>query len=197
MLDVVIVGGGVSGLVAAYDLYKFKSIAVLEAKPVPGGKARTDLEGVDLGGAYIGPTQSKLLQLLSELGIESYDLESPGMGYYGKSSSALNPDGSCVPSHNLFVFLDVNHVFRTINRLSKTVDKENPRNTPNARSLDTTSAYAFIHSLCLTNRGAAYVTMQFHALFTTDLTEVSALTLLWFTACAGSMKALLVGESAK
>uniref|UniRef100_A0A914VWL7 Amine oxidase n=1 Tax=Plectus sambesii TaxID=2011161 RepID=A0A914VWL7_9BILA len=82
--DVVIIGGGISGLTAAYTLKKANpgiSLVVLEARDRIGGRAwsvdmRTSTNGgtdrFDLGGQWIGASQTSIVNLLAELGIDTY-----------------------------------------------------------------------------------------------------------------------------
>ena len=48
---------------------------------------------VDLGGAYVGPTQNNLLRMLKELGIETYKVydEQAAVYYHESVSEKLSP----------------------------------------------------------------------------------------------------------
>eukprot|EP00756_Hemistasia_phaeocysticola_P001886 Hpha_TRINITY_DN11304_c0_g2::TRINITY_DN11304_c0_g2_i1::g.63337::m.63337 len=79
VLDAVVVGGGLSGLVVARELHKLKqpklNWALLEARPVLGGRLENDGAGldIDLGGAWVWPRQQRLGPgLVEELGLETF-----------------------------------------------------------------------------------------------------------------------------
>ncbi|KAM7380233.1 hypothetical protein PAMP_003545 [Pampus punctatissimus] len=75
--DVIVIGGGISGLSAA-KLLKASGLSsvVLEARDRVGGRTFTarnkETKWVDLGGAYIGPTQNRILRLAKEYNIKTY-----------------------------------------------------------------------------------------------------------------------------
>ncbi|HWY26225.1 MAG TPA: FAD-dependent oxidoreductase, partial [Nevskia sp.] len=72
-VDVVVVGAGLSGLVAARELAKAgRSVAVLEARDRVGGRTWTIAVGArryDIGGQFVGPTQDRVRALVQEFGL--------------------------------------------------------------------------------------------------------------------------------
>ncbi|MGJ8670301.1 MAG: flavin monoamine oxidase family protein [Oceanococcus sp.] len=74
--DCIIVGAGISGLVAARRLTeKGLSVIVLEARDRVGGKTYTKHIGsatVDLGAHWIGPGQQRIAALATELGVQTH-----------------------------------------------------------------------------------------------------------------------------
>lgn len=77
-LDVVVLGAGISGLVAARTLRAagLESFAVLEARDRVGGRTlNQDIGGgnvVEMGGQWVGPTQTAVLELAEELGVGTF-----------------------------------------------------------------------------------------------------------------------------
>ena len=75
-VDVIIVGAGLSGLSAARTLsQKGVSVRVFEANSEVGGRTRTRLlqgSAFDLGGQWIGPTQTRMHALCKELNITTF-----------------------------------------------------------------------------------------------------------------------------
>lgn len=82
LYDIIIIGGGISGLYSAYKILKMSpksKILVLEAEPTLGGRAGTySFQGVDVvTGAGVGRKQKDhvLINLLDEMGIKYSEFE--------------------------------------------------------------------------------------------------------------------------
>src|SRR5690349_10170045 len=84
--DVVVVGAGPSGLTAARELKKAGlAVAVLEARDRVGGRTWTDtVDGamLEIGGQWVSPDQTVLLDLLQELNLETYPRYREGESMY-------------------------------------------------------------------------------------------------------------------
>jgi len=78
VVDVAIIGGGLSGLTAARDLIAAgKSVIVLEARNRTGGRvlnAPLSNGGVtEVGAEFVGPTQDRVIALAKSLGLKLYN----------------------------------------------------------------------------------------------------------------------------
>lgn len=89
--DVVIVGAGAAGLTTANELKKAGlSVAVLEARDRVGGRLWTDvIDGamLEIGGQWISPDQTALIETVDELGLDTFSRYREGDSVY------VGPDG--------------------------------------------------------------------------------------------------------
>ena len=72
--DTIVIGAGVTGLTAAWRLTQSgQSVLVLEARDRVGGRLRTETHngvGFEIGGQWVSPDQSALIDMATELGAE-------------------------------------------------------------------------------------------------------------------------------
>src|SRR6201992_3030044 len=103
--DVIVIGAGLSGLCSARELIRRgKDVLVLEARDRVGGRMVREsvMHGgwIDLGGQWIGPTQSNILELAESLGVKHFDSYATGrtvVSYHDVLSTTdgpLPPDGA-------------------------------------------------------------------------------------------------------
>jgi monoamine oxidase len=98
-VDVAVIGAGLSGLTAARDLlHGGKSVIVLEARDRVGGKVYNHPlknGGVtEVGAEFVGPTQDKVLEMISELWLQTFDTYSEGKSILWRNGTrtAYTPD---------------------------------------------------------------------------------------------------------
>ncbi|XP_019732506.1 amine oxidase [flavin-containing] [Hippocampus comes] len=190
--DVVVVGGGISGLSAAKLLLENGvSPVVLEARDRVGGRTFTarnkETKWVDLGGAYVGPTQNRILRLAKQYGVKTYKVnEQERLLHYvdGKSSTFK---ASFPPSWNPLVHLDFNNLFRTFDEMGKEIPREAPWKAPHAEEWDKMSMQQLIEKICWTSATRRFATLFINVNVTSEPHEVSALWFLWYIKQAGGI----------
>ncbi|EGV97091.1 Amine oxidase [flavin-containing] A, partial [Cricetulus griseus] len=112
------------GLAAAKLLSEYKiNVLVLEARDRVGGRTYTvrneHVSWVDVGGAYVGPTQNRILRLSKELGIETYKVNvNERLVQYVKGKT-YPFRGAFPPVWNPLAYLDYNNLWRTMDEMGK------------------------------------------------------------------------------
>ncbi|KAI3356548.1 hypothetical protein L3Q82_017228 [Scortum barcoo] len=192
--DVIVVGGGISGLSAA-KLLRSSGLnpVVLEARDRVGGRTFTvqnkETKWVDLGGAYIGPTQNRILRLAKEYGVKTYKVnEEENLVHYvnGKSYPFK---GSFPSMWNPIVLLDFNNLWRTMDEMGKEIPREAPWKAPHAEEWDKMSMLELFKKICWTSTVLRFATLFVNVNVTSEPHEVSALWFLWYVKqCGGTMR---------
>jgi monoamine oxidase len=152
-LDAVVVGAGLSGLVAARRLQSSGlRVRVLEARSRVGGRMvhTTTPHGavVDLGGQWGGVSHRRLAALLDELSLSTYPSHYDGQGvfhwqgqrvvaplapHFDQSLLFFEPESLGLPSDQLAATQQLQRAFAN---LVAQVDPAQPWQTPNAEQLD-------------------------------------------------------------
>lgn len=193
--DVVICGGGLSGMTAAWRLVQAgKSVAVLEASDRLGGRTLTrkgsDGAALDLGAQYVGPSQTRILNLAAELGIAVFKGYGPGDGlldYQGRRFRL--PDGA-------FALADADleefgRVTAAINALAAQVPLDAPQNAPKARAWDAVTMRSWITENVQSPLVAAFVKLTVTALLGVSPDEISLLFFAYYVRHGDSFEMLI------
>uniref|UniRef100_A0A3Q3ARW0 Amine oxidase n=1 Tax=Kryptolebias marmoratus TaxID=37003 RepID=A0A3Q3ARW0_KRYMA len=166
---------------------------VLEARDRVGGRTFTvrnkETKWVDLGGAYVGPTQNRILRLAKEYGVKTYKVnEQENLVHYvhGKSYPFK---GSFPPMWNPIVLLDFNNLFRTMDEMGKEIPREAPWRAPHAEEWDKMTMQQLFEKICWTSAVRRFATLFVNVNVTSEPHEVSALWFLWYVKqCGGTMR---------
>ncbi|MBJ7340079.1 flavin monoamine oxidase family protein [Mycolicibacterium sp.] len=137
--DVVVVGAGFAGLTAARRLTALGyDVTVLEGRDRVGGRSHTTtIAGVpvDLGGTFVGPTQTAVLELAAELDcptVPTYNHGKNLISWHGRVKSYR----STIPKLSILELLDVSRIQWRFERLAKQVPLATPWTAPMAHRLD-------------------------------------------------------------
>ncbi|WP_168583625.1 flavin monoamine oxidase family protein [Gephyromycinifex aptenodytis] len=150
--DTVIVGAGACGLSAANRLREAgRSVVVLEARDRVGGRTWTShIDGamLEIGGQWVSPDQTELLQLIDELGLSTFTRYREGESVYidpnGTATRFSGEDFPCSPA----TVEAMNTLIAELDELAAQIGPEEPWAHPRARELDTVSFADWLRSRC-------------------------------------------------
>lgn len=179
---VLVLGGGLAGLAAARVLHSAGvSVRVLEARDRVGGRVEGGFTDggtpIELGGQWIGPTQTRMYELVDELGLELFETWNTGehvIDLGGRQSRMASKRGA-VPKLNPFVLADLFQGLTRFQRLANRIPVDRPWEAPDARSLDGQTWETWIRRNLRTELARAYFRTACEAVFSADSTDLSLL----------------------
>lgn len=188
-LDVVIIGAGLSGLIAADELSRAGlSVKVLEANDRVGGRTLDrrleDGNAIEMGGQWIGPGQTEILQLIKELSLDTHNTYDQGSSIYRSTGGKIKQYKEMIPC-GIIPSLDLLMATRKINSLSKGVPAKTPCRAKNARYWDERSIGTWIDDKMWTSEAKQLFRMAIKAVYAEDSESISFLDLLATVAGAG------------
>ncbi len=194
--DVVVIGAGVTGLIAADRLVaEGRTVAVLEARDRVGGRTWTnDIEGVtlEIGGQWVSPDQTALLETLDDLGLETYDRYREGSSVYiDQHGSRTEYTGDIFPLPEATA-TEIERLVAVVDEYVAKVDPSRPWETPDAAALDEVSFREWLRRLSDDRVATENVELFIAgAMLTKPAHTFSALQALLMAASAGSFSNLV------
>ena len=184
-VEVVIIGGGISGLCAAklLSLEHRIGVVVLEARNRVGGRTNTledpKFKYTDVGGAYVGPTQDRLLHIAKELGIQTYKLYGGGnlVELLGGKRRVFSGG---VSTWNPIAILDYYSMIRTLEKMGEEIPLDEPWKTSKAMEWDSMTVKEFFDKTCWTSYAEKQMINAVYGALASEPHDMSLLYFLWY-----------------
>lgn len=192
--DVVVVGGGLAGLMAARVVAQADlEPVVLEARDRVGGRTRNERIGdgavAELGGQWVANRDQRLRGLLTELGMDVFPVYDRGAHLIELDRGARRYRGS-IPRIRPRALLDLGRARWRIDRRAKQVPNAAPWDAPHAQEWDGTTFGAWVDANVRTSDGRSLLDAAITTLWGEDPHGVNLLAALAFVNMAGSFDAL-------
>ncbi len=193
--DVIVVGAGYAGLTATRELLKAgKNVLLLEARDRVGGRVHTqrfdDGIYVDLGGAWVGPSQDRIYALARDFGVETFKTYDTGKSTQFFRGKVKRYKG-LIPPLPLFSLLSLDAAIKRINKLSKTVNLAEPWKTPDAERLDSLTLADWMQSQMSYETARSFFSIAVGAIWAADPTEFSLLHALFYVRSGRDLDTLM------
>lgn len=195
-LDVIVCGGGISGMTAAYRLHQQGAkVAVLEASDHLGGRTVTmiDPSGVkiDLGGQFVGPSQTHLLALARELGISTFKAWSNGDSLVTFDGQSIRQPAGEMILKDEAADAELAAILGKLDSLAQSVPLEAPETAPEAAKWDAISVSSWIASNVSTSAVRNILNFSVAGLFGCEPAEISMLYFVYYIHHGDSFEMLL------
>lgn len=207
MLDVVILGAGLSGLSAATELSRLgHSVAVVEARDRVGGRTFTihvdkDDSGkplekpvaIDLGGQWVGATHATLRSLLAEFRIETSPQPDEGEHILYVLGKRYMYNGN-ISTLNLRGIAGLDEAIEELDQMALTLPEDAPYTARYAPDWDRVSMEAWVQDRLSDKQanGTARQILEWavRCIFSCEPSQISLLYFLWFLRTAGGYSRL-------
>jgi monoamine oxidase len=196
-VDVVVVGAGLAGLNAAHELQRHgHSVCVVEARDRVGGRTLNhylpDGYHGDMGGTWIGPTQTEIAKLAKRMHVHSFAQPDVGQQVFYDGQVLTYSDktpllGTAPP--DLLIDGDIALVIETIDGMAQHVPPERPWETRQAEAWDRQTLDSWMRANVApagqdNARFFKAVSAAFEALVGSEIREVSLLEAVSYVATA-------------
>lgn len=198
--DVIIIGAGYSGLAAALKVRKAnKTVLVLEARDRVGGRVHTQSLGngtyVDLGAAWVGPTQDRMYQLLKERHISTFKTYATGKSTLWFDAGKVQRYKGLIPPLPVGSLLTLDRAIKRINRLSKSIDTAQPWRAEHAQQWDALTLQGWMNKNLPFRKARELFKIAAESIWAADPNEFSFLHALFYAKSGRDLDTLMNVEN--
>jgi monoamine oxidase len=192
--DVVVVGAGLAGLMAARTLVAAgQDVIVLEARDRVGGRTLNhvleDGQAIEVGGQWIGPTQDRMYELVAELGLETFATYNEGEHILRFGDKQGRYRGT-IPRISPVVLADMAQAQMQFERMAKQVPIDEPWTAKKAKDWDSQTFETWIRRHAATPKARELFRLYSAAVFAAEPNDFSLLHALFYTHAGGGVDQL-------
>lgn len=200
-VDVCVVGAGFAGLTAALRLKQAGcSVRLLEARDRVGGRtftvSRDDGSWIDRGGAWVGPTQDRILALLDEFGVKTFKQYHDGAAMMFVDGKQYRYEGTIPWSMSPWAALNLGASFLELGHMCKTIPLDAPWEAKKAATWDRMTLAQWLDRNVKSKAAHDLLDAAISGCYTSAASEVSMLFMLYQMGSAGGPGFVLGGPGA-
>ena len=199
MTDVIVVGAGVAGLVAARDLRDAGfDVVLLEARDRVGGRLLNEDIGdgkvVEVGGQWVGPGQDRLYALARELGVETFATWTAGEHLLSLDGEVTRYTGTIPDTAPKAALLDFAQLTKRVDRMARQVPIDAPWTAPKAETWDSMTLETWLRRNALTRKAREFTALAVRGVWAAEPADISLLHFLFYIHSAGGLDLLIDTE---
>jgi monoamine oxidase len=196
--EVAIVGAGLAGLAAARALKAAgRKVVVVEARDRVGGRTLNhdlgDGKALELGAQWVGPTQDRMYELISELGIETFPTYGAGKNLFERGGRVSRYSGT-IPRTNPIGLAEVGLAMRRLNAMAREVPLDAPWTAPKAERWDSETFETWMRRKVRTQVARDILRLAIIGVWAVEPRDVSLLHVLFYTHSGGTLELLTDAE---
>ena len=199
LYDVVVVGAGLSGLIAARAVRRAgRSVLVLEARHRVGGRNLDHSIGrgkvAELGGEWAGPGQDRVLGLARELGVKTFPTHDQGDNVYYRDGQRKTYSGD-IPPASPVALVEVEAAILEFNNMAQEVPAATPWTAPHAADWDIQTVAKWVADNLHDQESRDLAALAIRGVYGEEATQVSLLDLLSAITGVGGDFNTLIGSA--
>ncbi|MEM7360492.1 MAG: NAD(P)/FAD-dependent oxidoreductase [Pseudomonadota bacterium] len=198
---IVIIGAGFSGLAAGKELLRNaqEDFIILEARDRIGGRVKPGMLGplsIDLGGMWLGPTQTRLKELAAHYQVATYPTPLAGKSIFSVNGKMhLGEREEIDGLFNILEGVDYLNSRKKIDKMLSGIDCSQPWNHPEAKALDAVTVEYWLQKSVKSKRIRTLYRLLCFSLFCAESDQISMLFFLHYIKSGDGLDVMISADA--